>query len=288
MIELVQNRHGNFEQLVDKLSIADFTLDKELMNKDLQRFQEELQNTSNKYNKKNLEAIVKYLKKLIKFTKDGKFELCWKIDKDDIIPSTYPIRLIYEELYNINICNYIELDTGHRFVDVDMQELADIMAFEFMYRDLGETNRSVEKLLEHCGVSTYEDSSKLTKYFDNREEYNNIFGLSKILKVEDSPYRIRDTKEMIDYFDSRRFDATTYKEVVQHSCEYANTLVVNSLVKEAAKAGVEFKLLSIDATRIQFIVSECANEFIRDILVGEVSIRSFGRKFKVQPKIGIY
>ena len=48
----------------------------------------------------------------------------------------------------------------------------------------------------------------------------------------------------------RRFDATTYKEVVQHSCEYANTLVVNSLVKEAAKAGVEFKLLSIDAPTV--------------------------------------
>lgn len=288
MTELIQRKYPSFSHVVSKLDTTYININSDLIMKDVEKLELALKK-SKSYNKTNIKALITYLNKILKCLNENmELELAWNISSDVDIIKSYPVSLVCEEAYGINTCNYIEVSPGVKIVDIDTTVLANMIAFEFMFKDLGDTHNSIEKLLRECGVTGIEDSKILTDYLKTIYTNGAIFELSKTLKIEDSPYKIREDNTIQDYFNTKIFKANTYRDVVNHSCEYANTIVLSNIFKEAIKYKLDFKLLCLSSTRIQFEIKEFPDESIRDTIIGDVIIRVFGRRFKVCNKVKIY
>jgi hypothetical protein len=288
MVELMQYKVNESELTSPYKKMDEFgvTLNKQLIESDIQRLKSELTNSINKYDKMNINALITYLKKLLKnINENSEFELCWDIDKEGL-PYTYPLQLINEKEYKINLCNYIELSDDEKLIEMDITELADIIAFEIMFKDLGETHESIEEELRNCSIIGFEPSSYLTNIF--KANNDNMYKLSKVMKIDDTPYMNFETKKIHDYFNSKNFKSTSYKEVVDYSCKYAATIITDSILKRATNNGIDVKILMINATNIMLICkSGESNQTLKDILIDSISIRTFGRRFMIEPDINI-
>ena len=287
MIEIIQQKipvnalSGTFTKM-DEVSV---NVNSELIKKDINRLKGMLEEPKNRYDAANLRGLVSYLEKLLKnVLEDSTFELCWEIK--DNIPESYPLNIINEKIYGIDICNYIEVAENEKLVQMDMTDLADIIAFEIMARDLGETHESIEELLKDCGIIGFEPASLLTDFF--KENDDKVYELSKSMKIEETPYYSYDTKKVHDYFSSKEFKAKEYRDVVEYSCKYANTIIANTIVKNSLHCNIDIKLIMLSATNITFIVNDTDEVNIKNNIIEEISVRAFGRRFKIEPDIQIF
>lgn len=284
MIEIVQQKLpkntlcGNF----NKIDEVELHMSKDMITKDINRIKS--LKPINKYDKENIKALKNYFNSILKNINDESiFELCWNTDKD--LPYSYPINLINEDIYNINICNYIELNTDQNLLEINIKHLADIIAFEIMIRDLGETHESIEELLKDCGILGYQSSKLLTDFFELNGD--DVFNLSKSMKIDDTPYYSFETKKVHDYFSSKEFNKKNYREVVEHSCKYAATIIANTLLKNAFTHSIDMKPIILSSTTLAFIINNSDNETIRKKILDEISVRAFGRRFIIEPDIQI-
>lgn len=287
MIEIIQQKVPNVTMAnpYNKMDEITIVLNKELIKNDLDRLKEFEKEPKNKYDKANIKMLIAYLEKILKnIDEESAFEICWESREN--IPHTYPVDLINEKAYGIDICNYIELSEDEKLVEMNMTDLADIIAFEIMSRDLGETHDTVEKLLSNCGIIGFEPASLLTDYFKSNGDQ--IFKLSKSMRIGETPYYSYETKKMHDYFSSKEFKTKEYKEVVDYSCRYANTIVMNTIIKNSLHSGTEIKVIMVNATNIAFVVSTTDEVNIKQNIIDEVSVRAFGRQFKIEPDIQIF
>lgn len=289
MIELTQYKLNSTDLCgaFTKLGEISVTMNKDIIKKDIDRLKAEMAATKNKYNKLNLEALVTYLTKLHKnIDSESNFELCWNISKKDDLPYTYPVQLVNEPLYKINTSNYMEVGEKEKVVEIDLTDLADIIAFEFMYRDLNETHDTIEELLKDCGIIGYQKSNLLTDFF--KENGDHMYELSKTMLIEDSPYKSHETHMIKDYFYSKEFKSKSYRDVVDYSCRYASTIIANSILKNSTHHGIDVKLIMTNATTITFIANIDDEFNIYESLLGEISVRVFGRRFMIEPKISVF
>lgn len=289
MINIIQYKVAESELTYPftKMSEFEIELSTSLIQKDIERLENELSISKAKYNRANLKALINYLTKLLNKVKnnDNKLEMCWTISNG--LPSTYPVKLINEPLYKINLCSYIELDNTEKLIDIDMIDLADIMAFEFMHRELGENHDTIENLLKDCGIVGNMKSSLLTDYF--KKNGDKVYELSKTMKITDTPYNITDKKLVHDYFNSKTFKSDSYRNVVDYSCRYANTMIANKIIKNCSRCSIPYKILCITATNIVFMITTKDESFsVKEQLIDEISLRSFGRHFKIEPKLEIF
>lgn len=287
MIEIIQKK-VNLQSLVNSLTKTEeikVLMNKDLIKKDIDRLKNMLNDAVNRYDEANIKALIKYLKKLCDNIDDNsELEMCWV--KNGKLVKSYPLNLINEKLYGIDLCNYIELDKKEHLVEIDTTELADIMAFEFMYRDLGEDHDSIEALFSESPVIGFIDSEILTKYF--KENGDKVFELSKSMRVGNTPYFQFDNHKIHDYFDIAEFDKDTYRDVVNFSCTVANMLVVDELIKNSVNNRTTMKLLMVDSTHIAFIATGTSKESIEKMVLDNISIRSFGRQFAIKPDVQIF
>lgn len=287
MIEIIQQKvpantlSGTFTKM-DEVSV---TVNSELIKKDIDRLKGMLAEPKNRYDAANLKGLIAYLEKLLKnVLEDSTFELCWELK--DTIPESYPLNIINEKVYGIDICNYIEVAENEKLVQMDMTDLADIIAFEIMARDLGETHASIEELLKDCGIIGFEPASLLTDFF--KENGDRVYELSKSMKIGETPYYSYDTKKVHDYFSSKEFKTKEYRDVVEYSCKYANTLIANTIVKNSLHCNIDIKMIMLNATSITFIVNATDEVNIKNNIIEEISVRAFGRRFKIEPDIQIF
>lgn len=288
MIELIQHKVTNSElsNNINKLEEMEVNIDKNMVEHDITRLKKELDNSTNRYDKANIKALIKYLEKLLRNTnEDGVLEICWNNSKDGI-PATYPIKIINEPLYKVDISNYVATAANERVICIDLTELADIISFELIFKELGETHDSIEELLDKCGILSFEDSSVLTNRF--KENNDKMFELSKDMKVSDTPYMSSEEAELHDYFHTKKFKVNTYKEVVEYSCRYAATLIANNILNNLNTNKINYKLLAINSTNIVFIIDKLENKEDYQSFIDEVSIRVFGRRFIVNTKVEVY
>lgn len=286
MIELLQHKvpSSTMEAPYNKMDEITIHLNKGIIEKDLERLRTLAEKPTNKYDKANINYLISYLQKLMKnINSESEFDMCWEIR--DGLPYTYPLNLINERAYGIDICNYVELSENEKLIHMNMKDLDDIIAFEFMARDLGETHESIEELLKNCGIIGFEPASLLTDFF--KKNGDNVYELSKSMKIEKTPYYSYENRKVHDYFSSKEFKTKEYREVVEYSCKYANTIIANTLIKNATHRG-ETKLIMLNATDIALIVSVDSDEEIKQKILEEISIRSFGRRFKIEPCIQIF
>lgn len=287
MIEIIQQKvpantlSGTFTKM-DEVSV---TVNSELIKKDIDRLKGMLAEPKNRYDAANLKGLIAYLEKLLKnVLEDSTFELCWELK--DNIPESYPLNIINERVYGIDICNYIEVAENEKLVQMDMTDLADIIAFEIMARDLGETHASIEELLKDCGIIGFEPASLLTDFF--KENGDRVYELSKSMKIGETPYYSYDTKKVHDYFSSKEFKTKEYRDVVEYSCKYANTIIANTIVKNSLHCNIDIKMIMLNATSITFIVNATDEVNIKNNIIEEISVRAFGRRFKIEPDIQIF
>lgn len=287
MIEIIQQRvpantlSGTFTKM-DEVSV---TVNSELIKKDIDRLKNMLEEPKNRYDAANIKGLISYLEKLLKnVLDDSTFELCWEVK--DNIPESYPLNIINEKIYGIDICNYIEVAENEKLVQMDMTDLADIIAFEIMARDLGETHASIEELLKDCGIIGFEPASLLTDFF--KENGDKLYELSKSMKIGETPYYSYDTKKVHDYFSSKEFKTKEYRDVVEYSCKYANTIIANTIVKNSLHCNIDIKMIMLNATSITFIVNATDEVNIKNNIIEEISVRAFGRRFKIEPDIQIF
>lgn len=260
-------------------------LNKRAIQEDIDRLNDEIQEikTSNsinkKLNKKNISNIIDYLKVLSRKSDENMVEITWTVH-NNIIKSS-PIEMINIPEYNVFSTDYINLDS-EIMIHLDYTELSDIIAFEMMHRDLGETHETMEEKLKDVGIIAINDSSVITKHFTD----NSIFELSKSLLISDSPYIVHGRNRIVDYFGRSEFKLNRYKDVVSHSCKSVMALIVEYILNKCVSNGVKFKLCNISDTGIYIIVNSYKE--LENQLYENIYIRTFGRKLEVVPKIQIF
>lgn len=262
-------------------------LNLDAIDNDIARLKES-HDTKKIYDKTNIKAIIKYLYGLMDYlNEEDELEITWE-DKNGQFRSKSELLKIPE--YGIDMTNYIMTGENEVVVEVDLLDLANIIAFEISHRDSGYGTSQVEGYLDRSGAKLISpnESSILTDLF---KEY----GLKPLkscqtLSIKDSPYLEEDKKYIFDYFITHKYArATKYKDVVNDSCKYCMDLVVaNTVEKLIDKKDIEhyIKVVSIDTNSITFITN-CESLKIKNC-IESVTVRSFGRIFKVVPRITIY
>lgn len=287
MIELVQRKFSK-DEIVSHLSRDNIELkmNTDLINADLARLNHELERAVNKYDKKNLEYLIKRTKKLIdKINDSNTLELCSTYDSDNLFKS-YPIQLIKEELYKIDDTNYIELGRNQRLIDISLKEIAELIAFEIMFRDLGDTHDSIEKILSDCGIVSSEESCIITDHFKDLD-IASVYELSKYFSIEDTPYYSKECSVVKDYFNSKQFKTNKYRDVVSYSCRYAATIIGNSIMKRCSVSNkIDAYIIRVTDTSITLIINDKSTDINK--LIDDITLRSFGRHFKIKVSISEY
>lgn len=288
MVNITQFRVNEADLRGNILKTEEFKvkINQELIDKDINRLEDLYSMSKNKINKQNLKALKDYLKNFKnKIDENEEIEACWVLDEKNII-KTYPIEFINESIYNIDAANYIELEENEQLIEVSLNELADIIAFEYMYRDLNETHYSMEELLQDCGIVGGTPSDKLLNFIES--VCTSPFNLSKSFYIEDSSYFNYEDKVIHDYFNTRKFKSKKYRDVVEYSCKYAATIVANNIVRNCAANGINCKLVNVCSTNISFIIDNNNEIDIKHDIIDDICIRAFGRMFNINTNIKIY
>ena len=269
---MLNNRYINKDPFSIKISM-------DMLNKDIDRINK--LSPTNKFDENNIKAIKKYFKDLISnIDEDNRLEMCWTIDQKTDLPKLYPIQLLNEPIYNINICNCIETSERENIVELDLTDMAQMIAYEMMYRDLGYTLDEIEEALYSTGITNNNEPDILMNLI--RADGDDPLKLAKTFKIENSPY-ININGSIKDYFGTKEFKADSYKKVVSYSCKYAMAIIADNILKNNPHSNI----VLMNETDIALIV-ESDNEVNIDNVVDDIIIRIFGRKFKVLPKISSY
>lgn len=287
MIEILQHSVDDSILLApyNKMDDIPLNMNKDIIIKDKNRLEEMLKAPVSNTDAINIKALIKYLNKLIKILdKDKNFELAWGVKNG--LPVSYPLPLITEKAYGIYTANYIEVDEDEHIIEMNLHNLADLIAYSFMSRDLDETHDSIEELLKDCGILGIEDSNLILNHI--AENGDTPYEFSKSFKIGNTPYYSYDTREIYDYFHSKKFHTDKYREVVDYSCRYATTIIMNSIIENSAHLGINVKPIVINTTNITFITNAKDELNIKNELIDEISIRIFGRRFKVEAGIEIF
>lgn len=265
-------------------------MDMDLIKHDIERMRREYGRTKNKFDNRNIEAIIKLLEKTLKILKktDGTLQFSWTKDPKSDIPVTYPIPFIDEPLYKINMCNYIKLNDNQKVVYIPMMDLAEIISYEYVHKDLDISVQEVDKMLSECSFLGNNDASVLLSKIHVSDD--NVYNLAIGMKVDDTGFGSADENVIYDYFYSKEFDfvkgEARYKDVINYSCKYANNIIANSLCKKIETTKLKANAVAINATSLALIVTDVFNTGIEinDDCLDEVVVSAFGRKFKISLK----
>lgn len=287
MIKINQHMKGYDFTYPNFTEAEPFTLkfSAELLDKDIAKIKEQLSKAKNKFNIANLKQILDYLTKTRKKVVDGEVEIGWIYNKNSMY--TYPVELKTVTEYNIDATDYIELH-NEKMIKLDFIDLIDIMAFEYIHRDLGYEHQDIENLLEKCGISGSVSTSIMTKFFE--EESLSPFYLSLTAKMEDSPYIDSVNRTIKSYFGTDEFDIrkieSKYNSVINKSSKMVLDVIANDIFTTCLKKDIEIKLVSIGETNITFIVKDDTDINIDELLENS-TMRIFGRNFEIKPDIRV-
>ncbi len=305
LIEIKQN--STFSGLVKALDKYNkeirVNLNRQMIKDDIERLKSDIQSiknsniTNKEINVMNINKVIEYLERLIKKIDKAdergvNIKWAFNINRNggyDLI--SYPIKLIEVPEYNIFTIDYINLsknecnNTEDKLVYLDYEELADIIAFDMMFRDLGEDHNTIEDKLDSVGIIASSNCEVLTKHFKDSP-----YELSKVLYVDNSPYMVlnKNINRIRDYFGKREFkllNDSTYRSAVSYSCRSAMALVVEGILNSKAE---EVGLCSVLDRGIYIMINSSDEDTIVKALSKPVCIRAFGRLLEVEPKIKVF
>lgn len=270
---------SNLNSKLSKLTSNRVDLDLELLNQDLEGAEQLLQKTTNPKRMAELTELKAYLKRLIQSSKGGIATILWY--EQDEIAASYITEFRDFDKEGISSTDYIKVPSDSSLVSIDYSRLANILAYELMYREYGETNRSIEDKLKDVGVIvTYPDTLLLDVISDDTPYFD-----SKIFKVSSSPYYSNEDEEVYEYFQGKSFSTKYYAEPVSYSCKHALSFILDELLTKWAGASLQVTLCSINDTSIKCLVKNEEKEEFTALSSGVTTIRLFGRLFDTSPDI---
>lgn len=241
---------------------------------------------TNKIDRDNIKAIKKYLYKIAEYIdSNDSIQLKWSVKNNRL--TSEPIELIHLNPYGIKATDYVNVGKS-KLVHADYREVLEIIAFEMMFRDLGETHKSIEEKLINVGITTLEPSNVLTQFIDGSP-----LDYSKFMKIGDSPYATIDGKMSWDYFSSstkngdKAFTSGMYRECVGRSVDIANMIIMKNVVNNLNINKAKYGLCAINEDGIYMVINN-ADSIDMSSIFESVSVRAFGRMFEVVPNIEIF
>lgn len=268
------------DALVNKSGDIEIDIDLPALENDIGVINEKTKNTVSRIDKKNINNLRDYLSKFYNKSKSGKFEMTWELD--DHILKTYPLELMHIPEYNIEMTDYIKITDG-RLIRINYHDMIEIIAFEIMYRDLGETLQSMEEKLSDLGITGVHPSYRIMQYIEDSP-----YDMSKIFKIGSSPYYVQDIDAIFEYFNTKRFKAEYYRECVEYSVKHALAIITKRLLEKFVAFNAEYKLCAVSDSGI-YIITPASDVNINNIILNEsVIVRAFGRHFEVKPEVTIF
>ena len=279
--------------ILSKQSELSVSLDKFSIDDDLYKIREQMKNPYNKRDKNNLITLEKYLNTLKKIVEksDNTINLEWKLGKTGI--SCSPIELLHFKQYGIIATDYLILGDKH-LVQVSYKDVYETIAYEMMYRDINnETHRDMENRLSNIGITTVVPSSIIL----NNLNGDSAIDMSQYMKIGDSPYASEDGKLSWDYFysvvnDSGAFSTGRYRECVDRSFSITHMILVKETFISLKKQKIQAQLCAINTDGIYIIMNtddiSKLKQLNERLNFESVSIRAFGRKFEVKPKVSVF
>ena len=285
MISIQQDsRTSELNSLLVKYGQVNLEFNTKSIEEDIERLTNDLNNSTSKKMigkaiwQRNIENINKYLEGILKRANNGEIKVNWTLDKG--VVRSYPIEIRNIPEYRIQVTDYINIKDG-QMIYLDYSKLANIIAFEIMFRDLDDTNKSMEEYLKDVGIATVTSADIL-----HEKLKENPYKLSKMLLISDSPY-LSNNGMIKDYFGMTEFKADSYREVVEHSCRVAIAIILEKLLKKQS-VGLKFEVCGVFETGIYLWTDSILNKYSREDLTEAICIRTFGRKFEVSPEMIIY
>jgi len=286
MVTIQQDRHmlTNISNIFDKNLVTNVEVYTDMIQRKADKYREDLKYAKG-VNKHNIKGIIKWLERIIsKVDENGNLEYSWELTKDFEL-KTYPVEVKNIEEYGIHFVDVIKAKENQTILRLDYTNVANLIAFELMHKDMEYTHADMEDKLKEVGIVGIYDIKYL---FDKLEEDDrNAYMLSKKLKIGKSYYKTADKRKIVDYFNLKTFNAVKYKDVVHYSCERAILLILEKILNNLYRSKVEFSLCMVTNTEIDIVFNDIGDFNIRDIVENAI-IRVLGRKFEVKPKVQIY
>lgn len=274
--------------------MANFEIDEKLIKEDIRKLKNRSDTASNKNNIKNLKYIIDKLENILDKVEDGKLEHTFSIDRygdgDGYELTQYGVETDNYYDYDIYFRDYIKAKDDEKVVSIEYRELADALALELMYRDIGETHDTIEKKLDGYGIVGIYDIKDL---FRELKTKNKLYELSSKKIINSSPYIRADGKSVTDYFNIidviiDKYGRTRYRKVVEFSVRHAILISLLELQERLNKEQIQFKVSTITEFGIDLVVNDRTDKNINKIIDVTMVVRVFGRKFEIKPRVQIY
>lgn len=279
----MKNIDQNFINIL-KSDVFEIHLDTDIIKSDINRLKNELEE-DNKINKTNIKALIKYLNTLVNSVdENGRIELCYNIKDNKIV--TYPITLKSYPEYNINTADYILLH-NEKMININITDIINIMAFEYIYRDFGYSIDDIEEVLCSAGIAGIVDIKDIKDFLNN--EKLNAFMIGRGAKMEDCPYISSETRTIKNYLGTNKFKLSSlyYNDVLIDNAKTITSLIASEVHKVLNDKGIDARIVMIGETNLAIIVNE-DSDIETSSLIENISIRFFGRNFKVDAQISVY
>jgi hypothetical protein len=255
-----------------------------MVEKDISRLNDMKSATNNIYDIVNIKRVLEALNGVYEWiSADNEIDIKWVLKNGRL--ETDPINIKNIEEYNIDINNYIEVEDDTEVIEVDTSDVLKMIAFEMMYRDIGEDNKSIEELLSKCSILGVNKDNPLIEYINN--EHKEILRLTDVLRIDQSPYCCGNGK-IRNYYCTKVYKSDGYREVTRDNNYITNVIIANEILAQSNKNKIGIKLVSISNRKIIFIIRDEDKEVIMKTIPDKVNLRVFGRIFRVGLKINLY
>lgn len=297
MIQLKQGKVATSDKVIqnvfnNKLVEFEVGVDVEKVRADIEKLKKLKADTKNKINEKNIDICIKELERLEKLIdkETNKVEIGWSA-KDGLAYS-YPFNMITDRGYGIDCEKYFKPGEKQKLLELDYSQLSQIIAFELISEELGESIESIDELTETAGIGSINEASILTDNFED-----DMLELSKVFKIGISPYITGDKEYIEDYFNRKKFKLKTYfkfkndkeaietyRDVVKYSCKYALSVIAATMIDKMISLGYTgIKLIGISDSKILFILEdkEDVGYNLKDYIDNDIVVRSFGKLYRI-------
>ena len=188
---------------------------------------------------------------------------------------SYPIEIMNFQEENIDCMELIKLPKNSSAIRIQYDQLADIIAFEMICKDIGYTHKRIEEELHGTGIITNNSADKIKSLIGNNKPYE----ISRELSIKNSGYFSEEDGMIYDYFQYMSFSTPTYREPVEYSCRHALAFILNEMLDKLKEKDIPFTLCAVEDKSITFIVDKRKQKEFISIAEETVTIRAFGRLF---------
>lgn len=266
--------------LLDKYGSTMYTFNTQSVNDDIRKLEKLATSVTSKIAQENIKRTLKYLNVIAKKAQQGPLQILWTLRGNEIM--SLPIEMRQIKMFEIQATDYISLE-NEAVLSLDYTEVIDALAFEIAYRDFGVSIEDIEnKLSEVSIVGLY--GADILRDVVEEKAYEHTLGMM----IDDTPYMLADKSGMLDYFGNCIETDKFYRGVIENTRSIAMSIIMQEVLSKASKAGIKMKIAGVFETSVYLILPDGKNEDTAKILSDSVVLRTFGRKFEIQPGAQMY